>query len=68
MARVHPPRYTAEDSFQSPPCHSAFNGGGVLELDAGGGGVQNRVACEVGPPPVMSTTVSHFPLCHLYST
>jgi hypothetical protein len=27
----------------------------------GGGGVRNSVACEMGPPPVLLTTVSHFP-------
>ena len=34
-----------------PPFHSAFNGGGV----------RNSVACEVGPPRILSTTMFHFP-------
>jgi hypothetical protein len=92
MARVHPPRSTAEVSFRSPlvVLPLAVGGGGseigratlewlrlthrdqrcsgefrtplaILPLMRGGGGVRNSVACEMGPPLVLLTTVSHFP-------
>jgi hypothetical protein len=57
MAKVHLPRSTAEDAFQSPLA--------ILPLMGGGSGIVWR---EVGPPPVLSTIMSHFPLCHLHST
>jgi hypothetical protein len=38
----------------NPPYHSTFSWGG--------GGVRNSVACEVGPLPVVTSTVSRFPL------